>query len=847
MVSVVLLALVGCEPEEPPGGCERSERIEVWLDADGDTFGDPNQREVLCTVEEGYVENARDCDDQRSGVNPDAPEICDGIDNDCDEVADEEQREFPYYEDLDGDGFGNFDEVVEACAPPPGFVENRGDCNDLDPGINPDAREVCNAGVDDNCNLRADDEDPSLDRTTATTWYYDTDEDGYGALLELPFPDEAIEISGISNPFESCIRPEKPENLSSFPGQFVSNADDCDDTNPDVSPDGVEVCNRYDDDCDKLIDDTDPDLDPAELSTFYADDDADGAGDADEPVEACFQPWFTSTDDTDCDDDEPLLQDATGWLFDGDGDGYGAGTPSSPPSCDPPKSGYVLPALGEDCNDGDEFIYPGAVEVCDTFDNDCDGDVDLLDDDLDLTSATTVYRDVDEDGYGDPEVEGSQCGMPLDGYVEDDGDCNDLDELVNPGATEICNDGIDDDCDELADEDDPDVDLSTITTWYFDDGDGWGSPYISADACSQPKGYVDNMLDCDDGDFYSGAQVAWWLDGDGDGVGAGTPTKPQCGAPGTDYVPAIGDPDCADGNPYRYPGAPDVCGDGGDFDCNGLDAGDEPCSPDTCADALAETPYTAGSYSLIAELDAHAPDLTVLACVGSGLGADAIIPVSVGAGEVIRATGSDDDDVYVAMVTDCGSGSSCLLGTDGRTTGAEQLEWLNTTGATLDGYVVLGCAAGTCAESTLDLFIGADPDLYADTCADLGSLTPYATGAYVLGASQVGLTADVQMPGGNACTTTPTGGNEAVVTVTVASGEQLTVDYSASVGDGSVYLVSDCDNPESSCIVGVDDNVGEAAELLTWTNGSPGSQELQLVFDCRQPNCTEFTANMVIE
>ena len=847
MVSVVLLALMGCEPEPPPAGCEPDQKFEVWLDADGDGFGDPATREVVCTLEEGYVENARDCDDQRSAVNPDAYEICDGIDNDCDEVADEGQRELPYYEDLDGDGYGNFDETVEACSPPPGYVENRGDCNDLDPAINPGAREVCNGGTDDDCNLRADDDDPTLDRTTATTWYYDRDEDGYGGLLDLPFPQEAIDLSGMSNPFNSCVRPEKPEALAQFPGRFTSNVDDCDDTNPDVNPDGVEVCNRIDDDCDQLIDDTDPDLDPAELQTFYADTDADGAGDAANPVEACFQPWFTAANDVDCDDEEPLLQDATGWLLDDDGDGFGAGAPSKP-SCTAPSADHVLPALGVDCRDDDDEVYPGAPEVCDTLDNDCDGDIDLLDDDLDIYSATAVWRDVDGDGYGDIAIEAVQCGDPLDGFVADNTDCNDQVFEINPGATEICNEGVDGDCDELGDEDDPDVDLATITTWYFDDdGDGFGNPYVFADACSQPPYYVDNNIDCDDGDEYSGALVAWWQDVDGDGVGAGTPTAPQCGAPDVDYVPAIGDPDCADNNPYRYPGAADVCGDGNDFDCNGLDAGVDSCTPDTCADALAEVPYTAGTYTDIpVELQAHATDLPVIACVGGGLGADAIVPVSVGAGEVVRATASDDDDLYVALLSNCGDGQSCVLGNDGITADAESLAWLNSTGATFQGFVVVGCVSGTCASSSLDLFIGADPLFVADTCADVSGLTPFGTGSYALGGTHLALAADVQMAGGNACTGTPTGGTDALLPVQLAAGEELVVAYDAPAGDAQVYLVADCDNPEATCAASADALAGPGEEVLTYTNASGGQQTLSLVFDCRQATCDDFTANVVI-
>jgi hypothetical protein len=847
MVSVVLLALWGCGEEEPPTGCENSEKVERFVDADGDGFGNPEGREVFCPSEvpPGFVENTRDCDDSRSSVSPDALETCDGIDNDCDEIVDENLREYVYFEDLDGDGFGNFLVDIEACAPPPGFVENMGDCDDLNGQINPDAIEICNGGTDDNCNLLADDADPSLDRSSATVWYYDLDEDGYGGLLDLPFPQVAIDQAGLSNPFQACVRPVKPESLSSYPGNFVGNVDDCDDSDALVNPDGVEVCNRYDDDCDNLIDDTDPDLDPAEKVTFWADEDGDGAGDASAPVEACFQPWFTALDDTDCDDDEPLLQGPTGWLLDEDGDGFGAGVPSDPPACTPPAGDYVLPALGEDCEPTDPLVYPGAAEVCDTLDNDCDGDIDLLDDSLDLYTTTAVFRDVDGDGFGNPEIEGVQCGDPLPGYVADNTDCDDANEFVSPGQTEVCNGGIDDDCSGLADEDDPYVDLSTAITWYFDgDDDGFGNPALSAPSCEQPPYYVDNDIDCDDADPYSGAQVAWWRDRDGDGIGAGVPTAPQCGSPGSDYVPAIGAEDCADNDLNVYPGAPDVCGDGADFDCNGLDQGLEPCSPDTCADAGATNVYGAGDHTIYLEFAALSLDLPVLSCIGNLTGPDTIVPVTLGAGELLTATAVDDDDLFVAVVSDCGTGT-CLLGSDGGTSDSETTEYLNTTGGVLDAYVVVGCLSGSCADATLDLSIGAPADFVGDTCTEAQALTPYTTGAYAL-SSDMGVVSDIQLPGGNGCTGTPTGGRELLVPVTLTPGQQLLVDYDATGGDGSLLLVSDCADPENTCRSGVDAVNGPGTESLSYTNGSGSAQQLQLVFDCRTAACTDVTASLII-
>ena len=577
---VLMFALLGCEQELPPGQCENADLIESWIDADLDGFGDPGTRELVCQLRDGLVQNKLDCDDQRSNVHPDALEACDGVDNNCDGEVDEGQRELDYYQDLDGDGFGSYEETTEACAPPPGYVENFDDCDDLNAQVHPMAREICNGGTDDNCNGRADDDDPTLDRTTATDWYYDRDDDGFGGLLDLPFDDKALEITGLTNPFPSCIRPVLPERLQSVPGTFVGNVDDCDDTNPAVSPDGVETCNLIDDDCDGLIDDTDPDLDPAELNTFYADADGDGAGDASRPVEACFQPWFTSPTDEDCDDTDKLLQGPTGWWIDADGDGFGAGELSAD-DCVAPSVDHVLPALGEDCYDDDVDSYPGAPEICDGFDNDCDGLFDVQDPDIDVFTAVAVWRDADMDGYGDPDGESLACeGVGLPGFVDNADDCDDDSDLIAPDATEVCN-GIDDDCDELIDAADLDVDLSSAPTWWADfDEDGWGNPAISIVACEQPNFYADNDLDCDDGDDTSGPEVEWWIDGDGDGVGAGGTVGPQCDQPSPLAVPVEGDEDCNDSDSSVYPGASDICGDGVDANCDG----DDVCLLEICDD-----------------------------------------------------------------------------------------------------------------------------------------------------------------------------------------------------------------------------------------------------------------------
>jgi hypothetical protein len=120
------------------------------------------------------------------------------------------------------------------------------------------------------------------------------------------------------------------------------------------------------------------------------------------------------------------------------------------------RDGYDRPG---DCDDRDELTYPGAAELCDGLDNDCDGAID--------EDTTTWHPDADLDGYGDRRGGVTTCAAPS-GYVADGTDCNDDDGDVYPGAFERCN-ASDDDCDGRPDD-------GVSSTWYPDeDGDGFGS------------------------------------------------------------------------------------------------------------------------------------------------------------------------------------------------------------------------------------------------------------------------------------------------------------------------------------------------------------------------------------
>jgi hypothetical protein len=182
-----------------------------------------------------------------------------------------------------------------------------------------------------------------------------------------------------------------------------------------------------------------------------------------------------------CDGDNPDKPGGGGATDDGDGTADDGGGDDA--ELDEDGDGYTS---AEDCDDSDGDVNPGATEICNGIDDDCDTDVDE-----DVT--TMFYADTDGDTYGDAAATAVEdCAAP-DGYVADDTDCNDLEGAVNPGATEVCN-GIDDDCDTAVDED-------VTTTFYADvDGDTFGDASATLEDCSMPSGYVVDATDCDDTD-----------------------------------------------------------------------------------------------------------------------------------------------------------------------------------------------------------------------------------------------------------------------------------------------------------------------------------------------------------
>jgi len=284
LVSVVSLSALsaGCEEtgKDDTGGTVGGDDGATDGGADGATDGTDGADGTDGTDGSGPVDadgdgatSDVDCDDDNVTVFPDAPELCDALDNDCDGEIDEEAVDATtWFADADEDGFGDAEDTVVACAPPAGFVGVSGDCDAGDGDIFPGAPESCDS-IDSDCD--GDLADP--DSIDATTCYPDEDDDTYG--------NDAL-------PVQAC----------SAPTNHVPRGGDCDDGDERVSPEAEEICNGRDDDCDTLVDDADDSLDLSTRTEFFADADSDTYGDPAVSTAACDAPPNTVPDDTDCDD-----------------------------------------------------------------------------------------------------------------------------------------------------------------------------------------------------------------------------------------------------------------------------------------------------------------------------------------------------------------------------------------------------------------------------------------------------------------------------------------------------------------------------------------------------------------
>ena len=543
-----------------------------WKDEDGDGSGGEISA-CICEGLPGFSQASGDCDDDNPGISPAVPEVCNGLDDDCDGEVDEPDAVgcVSAWLDEDGDGWGGPDNDC-VCDPVAPFALKGGDCDDQQAGVNPGAQEVCN-GLDDDCDGSTD--EPSA--AGCVTAWLDEDGDGWGG------------------PQEVCLcEPIAP---------YVTQGGDCDDSHAGVNPGAPEACNGLDDDCDGLVDE------PSAVGcvTAWLDGDGDGWGG---PQETCLceptAPYVTQGGDCDdqqagvnpgapeacngLDDDCDGLTDegaAIGcnpaWL-DGDGDGWGG---SEVVCICVAVAPYVL--LSGDCDDSQAGINPASPEVCNGLDDDCDG---LVDEAL-AVGCVTVWLDEDGDGWGGPE--GACLCAPAAPYLVQGGDCNDQRADIFPGAPEIC-DGLDQDCDGM----EGGCDL---------DNDGWCEGTVPNNCTPGTNSYVlclgiaanlmltwcpEGFGDCDDDESaaHPGAEEicdqvdndcngevdeVFDMDGDGWCAGVANACCPNGGG------------DCNDNSPWFNPGMVDIPDPGLlDMNCDGLD-GD-------ISDAVFVAPYGHDSF-----------------------------------------------------------------------------------------------------------------------------------------------------------------------------------------------------------------------------------------------------------
>ena len=403
-----------------------------YLDKDKDGYGVASAQACLCEADETYTTiEAGDCDDKNGEIHPGAQEVCDSADNNCDGVTDPPgiPGTEKYYTDGDGDGYSKGLVSAFLCGPTTEYpTQVTGDCDDNDDQIFPGAEESCD-GKDNDCDNTIDGPETDQNCTTNCGW-------GIQACQ-----------GGVLQP---CTAP--PEN------QCID-YDDCTEyvTCEQCPPPAPEICDGEDQDCDGVVDNDIP-LTLLDGTTVMGVGQPCGAGVCTGGFTECAPGGAgmlcssetlaaeetCNGEDDDCDGvvDEGLTQKI--WL-DNDEDTFG--DPDVAKDVCAAEEGWVANEL--DCDDSDPNIHPGAEEICDAKDNDCNGETDQVSQVCDLGCEAGAQL-CEEGEWGD-------CVAPEPLSCMDYATCQfqTICTLLCPEPPEeLCN-GVDDDCDGAVDEEQP--------------------------------------------------------------------------------------------------------------------------------------------------------------------------------------------------------------------------------------------------------------------------------------------------------------------------------------------------------------------------------------------------------
>lgn len=449
-----------------------------------------------------------------------AADVCDGIDNDCDGTVDNGPGATGWYQDNDGDGFGNSAGPVQyACTKPAGYVSNNQDCNDTLSSVFHAANmsaitvvggvEICGDGVDNDCDGQIDNAGCSPAACTA----------GEIAAHNMCM----AQCGDFSNPscFMACLNGQ----VSGPCDNAILQAASClVQNNCFVGPTLDAQCARS---CRPQWEAAFGGL-PAICTSGETRLCGSNVGECRQGTEACVAGEWSGVCaggvapvaeicgdglDNDCNGG---IDDTRDWYADADGDGYGNPAVLTIACAQP--AGFV--GNPDDCDDANNQVNPGAAEICDGIDNNCDGRVD-----------EGCFLDSDGDGVPDPL------------------DCAPFDPTIYPGAVERCGDGIDNNCNGQIDE-------------------NCGGPLCGDSRCDVANG--ENSLNCPSD--CPAEQIC--NDGiDNDGNGLTDCADPACSSAGV-CADSDGDgyPDAVDCAPFDaaiHPGAIEVCGDGIDNNCDG--------------------------------------------------------------------------------------------------------------------------------------------------------------------------------------------------------------------------------------------------------------------------------------